>query len=81
MKIPETRAYLERCNGGWLLALTVPAETAILALEMIDELLGGLQTNGDDTEVAAAAGSLVGLLDDLQVRSTLDALTAARTAA
>ena len=81
MNIREPTAYLERCNGGWLLAVTVPAETAILALEMIDELMGKLRPHGTDSEVDAAVGSLVGLLDDLQVRSTLDALKAARTAA
>jgi len=74
-------AYLERLNGGWLLSIAIPAETAILALEMIDELLAGLRTPGDDTAVAAATGSLVGLLEELRIRSTLDALKAARTAA
>lgn len=81
MKDREPTAHLERCSGGWLLAIAVPAETAILALEMIDELISSLRPQGSDTEVAAAAGSLVGLLDELRVRSTLDALTAARTAA
>lgn len=80
MKV-EATAYLERCNGGWMLALAVPAETAILALEMFDELMKSLRPQGTDSEVAAAAGSLVGLLEDLEVRSTLDALKAAGTAA
>lgn len=80
MKV-EATAYLERCNGGWMLALAVPAETAILALEMFDELMKNLRPQGTDSEVAAAAGSLVGLLEDLEVRSTLDAMKAARTAA
>lgn len=64
-----------------MLAIAVPAETAILALEMIGDLIESLRPHGDDTEVAAAAGLLVGLLDDLRVRSVLDAVTAARSAA
>ena len=60
MKV-EATAYLERCNGGWMLALAVPAETAILALEMFDELMKNLRPQGTDSEVAAAIAAACAL--------------------
>lgn len=74
-------ARLEKRRGGWLLTLAVPAETALIALEMLQDLCSGLQEPGDDARVAAAAGCLVGLFDDLRVRSVLDAVTTAPAAA
>lgn len=59
-----TTACLERAGSGWLLTLAVPAEVAVIALEMLDELLAGLSNTGDDSQVAAAAGALAGLFED-----------------
>jgi len=59
-----TTAYLERAGSGWLFTLVVPAEVAVIALEMLDELLAGLSNTGDDSQVAAAAGALAGLFED-----------------
>lgn len=73
--------FLERRGDGWVVALALPAETAFIALEMLDEMVQGLSAPGDDPRVAETAGALVGLLDDLKVKSTLSAVTAALAAA
>lgn len=59
-----TTAFLEHADSGWLLTLAVPAEVAVIALEMLGELVAGLSNAGDDSQVAAAAGALVGLFED-----------------
>lgn len=59
-----TTVLLERVGSGWLLTLAVPAEMAVIALEMLGELLVGLSNTGDDSQVAAAAGALAGLFED-----------------
>jgi len=59
-----TTASLERADSAWHLTLAVPAELAVIALEMLGELLAGLSNTGDDPQVAAAAGALVGLFED-----------------
>ena len=69
--------FLERRGDGWVVALALPAEMAFIALEMLDDLVQGLSAPGDDPRVAETAGALVGLLDDLRIRSCLSAVTAA----